>query len=136
MPVVRNIRDLFVGGRDTNPTLRDHANDRVLEDERFALPPENPEWTARMPGDPENHPFQVAQENNPFCGMNPQRVSKVLQSGKLSPELEKKARAWIDQYQKLTGETVHNGRNHDFVEPEITGSNSCGLQRADPWPFE
>jgi hypothetical protein len=89
-----------------------------------------------MPGDPEDHPFQVAQKNNPFYGMNPQRVSKVLQSGKLSPDLERKARAWIDQYQRLTGETVHNGRNHDFEEPEITGGNQCGLRRADPWPFK
>jgi len=106
MPIVRNIRDLFADGQDTNPTLMDHANDRVMENERFVLPPENPDWTARLPGDLEKHPLQVVQESNPFSGMNPQRVSLVLRSGKLSADLERKARAWIDQYQRLTGEIV------------------------------
>ena len=136
MPIVRNIRELFAGGQDNNPTLRDHAHDRVTEQERYALPPENPLMTARMPGDPEDHPLIEAQRDNPFYGINPQRVSALLHAGKLPPGQERQARAWIDQYQKLTGETLHNGRNHNFEEPEVTGYNQCGVRRADPWPFK
>ena len=136
MPVVKSIRDLFSGGQDTNPTLRDHANDRVSEDERYVLPPEAPLFTARMPGDPDDHPLLEPQRNNPFYGISPQKVSKLLQEGMIAPEQERQARAWVDQYQKLTGETLYNGRNHNFEEPEVTGENKCGLRRADPWPFE
>ena len=136
MPVVKSIRDLFSGGHDTNPTLRDHANDRVSEDERYVLPPEAPLFTARMPGDPDDHPLLESQRNNPFYGISPQKVSKLLQEGMIAPEQERQARAWVDQYQKLTGETLYNGRNHNFEEPEVTGENKCGLRRADPWPFE
>jgi hypothetical protein len=136
MPVVKNIRDLFVGGHDRNPTLQDHAMDQVTEQDRYVLPPENPLMTARMPGDPDNHPLTEAQRANPFYGINPLRVSRLLQAGKINPGQARQARAWIDQYQKMTGETVHNGRNHDFVEPEVTGYNQCGVRRADPWPFK
>lgn len=136
MPVVKSIRDLFAGGQDSNPTLRDHASDHVTEQERYVLPPENPLMTARMPGDPDDHPLTEDQRGNPFYGINPLRVSRLLHAGKLNPTQERQARAWISQYEKLTGETLHNGRNHDFVEPEIPGDNKCGLRRADPWPFE
>jgi hypothetical protein len=136
MPVVKSIRDLFAGGQDSNPTLRDHASDHVTEQERYVLPPENPLMTARMPGDLDNHLLLDGQRNNPFYGINPQRVSTLLHAGKLNSSQERQARAWIDQYQKLTGETLHNGRNHDFEDPEITGSNQCSIQRADPWPFK
>ena len=92
--------------------------------------------TARMPGDPDDHPLLESQRSNPFYGISPQKVSKLLQEGMIVPEQERQARAWIDQYQKLTGETLYNSRNHNFEEPEVTGENTCGLRRADPWPFE
>ena len=133
MPAVKSIRDLFSGGQDTNPTLRDHANDRVTEEERYVLPPQNPLFTARMPGDPDDHPLLESQRNNPFYGISPQKVSALLQAGRINPDQEHQARAWVDQYQKLTGETLYNGRNHNFEEPEVTGDNKCGLRRADSW---
>jgi hypothetical protein len=136
MAVVKSIRDLLSGGHDNNPTLRDHANDRVTEQEGYPLPPENPLMTARMPGDPDDHPLFEPQSNNPFYGISPQKVAALLNAGMISPKQERQARAWIDQYQKLTGETVYNGNNHNFKEPEVTGYNSCGIRRADPWPFE
>ena len=134
MPVIKSMHTLFSGGQDTNPTLHDLANDHIME--REMLPPENPLMTARLPGDPDDHPMIEAQKNNPFYGVNPLRVSRLLRAGKFNPDQEHQARAWINQYEKVTGETLYNGRNHDFVEPEVTGDNSCGIRRADPWPFK
>jgi len=136
MPVVKSIRDLFSGGQDNNPTLRDHASDRVTEQDRYVLPPQAPLFTARMPGDPDNHPLLDSQRSNPFYGISPQQVSTLLNAGMIQPEQERQARAWIDQYQKLTGEKLYDGRNHNFEEPEVTGENKCGLRRADPYPFK
>lgn len=136
MTVVKSIRDLFAGGLDSNPTLQDHVRDRVTEQEWYTLPPENPLMTARMPGDHDDHPLAEAQRGNPFYGINPLRVSRLLHAGKIPPGQERQARAWISQYERLTGETLHNGSNHNFEEPEVTGDNKCGLRRADPWPFK
>jgi hypothetical protein len=60
MPVVKNLRDLFSGGQDANPTLGDLANDHTIE--REVIPPENPLMTARMPGDPDDHPLLESQK--------------------------------------------------------------------------
>ena len=132
MTALKSIREMFSGGQDSNPTIQDLAKDHITEGE--VLPPENPMFTARMPGDDlASHPLVQSQLNNPFYGINPQRVSTLLRAGKLTPAQERQARGWIDQYQKLTGETLYNGRNHDFEEPEVTGDNCCGLRRADPY---
>ena len=132
MPVVRKVRDLFVGGVDTNPTLQDLAASKVIEREMF--PPENPLMTARLPGDADDHPMLEAQRNNPFYGTSPLKVSRLLRAGKIPANLQRQAQSWIDQFQKLEGQAVYNGSNQEFVEPEVTGTS--GLRRADPWPFK
>jgi hypothetical protein len=131
--MAKNLRDLFAGAPERELSLRDLANEQVTE--RTVYEPELPDFTARMPGDNPNHPLVVAQLSNPFYGKSPLAVSRELREGRIPPQQERQARAWIDQYQKLSGETVYNGRNHEFEEPELTGE-SCLRGRADPWPFD
>lgn len=132
----KSIRDLFSGPSTPNPTLRDLASERVAE--RTVVPSENQTFTARIPGDSvEDHPLVQSQLGNPFYGLSPLKVSRLLRAGKLTAQQERQARSWIDQYQKLSGETVFNGRNHDFEEPEVVGDGGqCGIRRADPYPFD
>lgn len=126
------MRDLFSGGVDTNPTIQDVAASQFVEPDM--LPPENPLFTARLPGDADDHPLLEPQKNNPFYGISPLEVSRLLRAGKIPPELHRQANSWIDQYQKLEGQAVYNSRNQEFVEPELTGCS--GLRRADPWPYK
>ncbi len=78
---------------------------------------------------------------NPFPGVGIQEVARRVRAGSLEPDLERRARAYIDQYQKLTGETVYSSRNHEFIEPEVEpepsqtlGWTVGGLVRADRFP--
>lgn len=130
--MAKNLRDLFAGAPERELTLQDLAHEQVTE--RTVYEPELPDFIARMPGDDPNHPLVEAQLSNPFYGKNPLTVSREIREGKLHPQQERQARAWIDQYERLTGEKLYDGRNHEFEEPELTGE-SC-LHRADPWPFD
>lgn len=139
MPV-KNIRDLLAGPPHPSEatTLRTLASETVTE--RTVIPSENAEFTARMPGDGE-HPL-ARLSANPFPGVGVQEVARRVREGEIrDPAIERQARAFVDQFQRLEGQAVYNGRNHEFVEPEIEpthsvalGSSIGGLQRADRFP--
>jgi len=131
----KSIRDLFTKASIPPQTIREIANSS--DSERVDTAQENLGFTARLPGDQvEDHPLIQSQLGNPFYGINPLKVSRLLREGKLSVDLERQARVWLDQYQRLSGDVVYDRRNHEFEEPEINGDGGqCGIRRADPWPY-
>lgn len=112
MRKITDIRDLLEGPPHPSEglTLRGVAAESVTE--HTVYPPENPEWVAKLPGDEGQHPL-AATGSNPFPGKSVQEVSRLIRSGTLSRDEERKARAYIDTYQKWTGEAVYNPSMHE-----------------------
>lgn len=131
MSLMKSLRDFFTGTPVENPTLQELAASTVTE--RTVVPDEAREFTARLPGD-EPHPLAAIHANNPFMGKNPQAVFREMQSGKLTPELERQARAAIDVFQKMTGETVNSGASEPFVEGPIEFNPVHNWTRGDRFP--
>ena len=132
---VKNIRDLLQGPAHPSEanSLRSIAREAVTE--RTVIPAENPSFTARMPGDSEDHPL-TATSRNPFPGVGVQEVARRIRDGQIQdPTLERQARAYVDQFQKLEGQALYNSRNHEF-EPthSVFGAGIGGLRRADRFP--
>ena len=122
------LRDLLFGTPSVNPSIREVASHAELG---AVFEAENPTFSARLPGDAlETHPLVQSQLHNPFYGVSPLRVSRLLRAGKLDPEQEKQARGWLDQYQKLTGESVYDARNHEPVESD---PEACPYHLAGPY---
>jgi hypothetical protein len=98
-------------------------------------------FVAKIPGDAGTHPLEEAGRN-PFPGRSVLDLSRALREGKITdPSLRRKAHAYVDQYQKLTGETVYSTRNHEPDHPTeqqyadentISPPQGGSLRRADP----
>jgi len=139
--MAQNIRDLLQGPPHPSEatTLRTLASETVTE--RTILPDENPSFTARLPGDAGSHPLANTGQN-PFPGVGIQEVARRVREGAIQdPTVERQARAYIDQFQRLDGQSIYDGRNHEFEEPEIehtyspaAGAGIGGLRRADRFP--
>lgn len=102
-------------------------------------------FTARLPGDADDHPLSGTTPTNPFPGQSVLALSRALREGSIrDPAVERKVRAYIDQYQKLTGEVIYRGGNHTPVCPtgqqyanaDTVSYGANNLRRADPYPYD
>lgn len=137
--MAKSIRDLVENlppYLNTSEGLRSVASSEVTE--RTLVPPEAAEWVAMIPGDDlDQHPLAHIGRN-PFPGVGVQEVYHRIQNGSLEPEVEKKARAYVSQYNALAkfhGEAgLFNPRNHHFEEPELTGGSGLNPAWDNPRP--
>lgn len=114
MPKVESLRDLLPG--DPHPAEREHTAQRVVErwrqnlvTERTVVPDPLSTWTAKMPGDDvEGHPLH-GRATNPFPGINVLELARMLQAGQVPMHLERQVIAYIDQYERLDGQSVFGG---------------------------
>lgn len=128
---VKNIRDMLVGPPHPSEatTLRTVAAESPPEREVRADPTDA--FTARLPGDAEDHPLQDTGKN-PFPGMSVLAISRAIREGKITdPVLRRKADAYIDQYQRLTRQAVYSTQNHEEGEPYVSSSPSNNVRPAD-----
>lgn len=70
----------------------------------------NDALSARLPGD-EAHPLKAATNPMPEVG-GPLALARALHAGKIPFDKERDVRRYIDQYQRMTGETLYNPYNH------------------------
>lgn len=120
--MAQNIRDLLRGPPHPSEatTLQTLAREKTVA-ERTVVPDGTASFTARMPGDAGGHPLGNTGAN-PFPGVGPQEVARRVREGAIrDPAVERQARAYVDQFQKLTGQAIYSGRNHEFEEPEVEG---------------
>lgn len=137
--MAKSIRDLvenLPSYLNASEDLRSLASSEVTE--RTLIPPEAAEWVAMIPGDDiDQHPLAHIGRN-PFPGVGVQEVFRQIQNGTLDPEVEKKARAYVSQYNALAKfhneAGVYDSQNHVFVEPELTGMSGLNPAWDDPRP--
>lgn len=131
---INNIRDLLAGPPHPSEslTMYDVLADQV--DERSLVPDPLAEFTARLPGDVNDHPL-AGTAQNPRPGTSVLELSRLVRDGSLTEHEERAARIYIDQYQKWTGERVYNPRNHEPISPveqQYADENTPGpIHRAD-----
>ena len=108
------LRDLVENWNPSEaPTLREVATTPV----EHAVYEDNPGWSARMPGD-ESHPVGAGVSNPmPELG-GPLALSRALRAGEIPFEKERQVRVYLDQFQKQSGQTLYDPRNHRAIDPE------------------
>lgn len=94
-------------------------------------------FVAKMPGDEGTHPL-AETGRNPFPGWSVLAISRALRDGRIAdPTLERKARAYLSQYQRLTGEVIYDPRKHVPEHPTeqqyADESTVSPLRCADPF---
>jgi hypothetical protein len=113
-------------------TLRTMAADVVTEPEYF----EYPGVTACLPGD---EPHLLAETaRNPFPpGVSVMAIARALREGWIKdPGLAKRARAYVDAYQKQLGQPFYDGRMQNVLPDGIGVNEHQRVTRGDPWPFD
>ncbi len=124
----KSIRDLLAGephpSELNEPSLRDLAENGPPEWSTKSDP--HGEYHARMPGDG-NHPMWDSSAN-PLPGVGVMELARRLRDGKLPPATERKARSYLDAYQKMTGDQVYAAGNHEPAFPTEQGyfCRGCG----------
>lgn len=102
--VVRTIRDLLPG--DPHPDEEYSTFQAALAPTDWLTyldPNPNPLFTARMPGDNvDDHPL-AHTGSNPFPGSSLQELLRLIKTGTLDMETDRKVRRHIDQRLKLLG---------------------------------
>lgn len=136
---LKSIRDMFQGA-PSQPDLSLRAVATTNITERTLVPPEAPGFTARLPGDAEDHPIGH-RVSNPLPGISILELARMDREGKLDRETSRKAQAYFDLYRKMEGQAVYSARNHEFEEPpiemgqsQVIGYNIGGMVRADRFP--
>ena len=139
--MVKTLRDLLPGA--PHP-------DEELATFRAALEPT--EWvayvdplkdfTTRLPGDDlSTHPL-ASTASNPLPGTSLLEMAVMIREGRMTADVERSARVYLDQYRKLTGETMLDDRNHQPIASTEQGTadydtvspaQSGGLHRVDPF---
>ncbi len=134
----KSIRELFSGGTDQNPTLREVASEKVTERTLLVEPHHEviAQFTARLPGgEMDPHPMVEAQMASPFFGSKPFEVRDKIRAGAYSPEEERQARKWMRQFPILIREPDYS-KAGKFEHPPVPEDNGqFGIHRADPWPY-
>lgn len=100
------------------------------------------EHYAKLPGDETPHRLADTIPTNPFPTVGVLEMSRQLRTGGYEdPEIERRVRAYLMHWQRISGEVLYDPCNHEFVEPEINinaslmGESSIGnLRRVDRWP--
>jgi len=145
---VKTLRDLLVGPPHPSETAtlrgvaRDTAQEAQVGPSAEQHDPGNT-FVAKMPGDDgTTHPFWETCRN-PFPGQGVQEISRALREGRITdPALQRRAHAYLDQYQKLTGEMVYSTRNHVPDHPTeqqyadentVSPPEANNLRRANPF---
>lgn len=121
--MAKNLRDLLSG--ESHPSEREMTARRVVErwraqapTERTLVPDPLASFTARMPGDDvESHPLH-GKASNPFPGVNVLELARRLQAGQVPLDKERQAIAYIDQYERLTGDSVFGGPRRVAGSPQ------------------
>lgn len=135
----KSIRELFSGGSDQNPTLRDIASDVVTERTLLVEPHHEviAQFTARLPGqEMDSHPMVEAQMANPFFGSKPFEVRDKIRAKAFTPEEERQARKWLRQFRELLIEEPDHSKAGQFEHPPTPeDSGQFGIHRADPRPY-
>jgi hypothetical protein len=114
----RSLRDLIQDlprREEPEPTLRSIAQRVVTE--RTQVPDDFPGFSARMPGDEDPHPFGGGVEN-PMPSLSVLDMSRALREGAIPFEKEREVRAYLDQFQRRTGEVLYDPRNHQASDAE------------------
>jgi hypothetical protein len=137
----KNIRDLLVGPPHPSESVTIHTVAKETVKERTVVPDETSKFTARLPGDENDHPLAEVGKN-PFPGVSVLALSRMLRDGTMPPDKERQARAYLSQHQRLTGEVMYDRRNHEPDHPTEqqyadgdtrSPAQSGGLRRADPF---
>lgn len=128
---MKNIRDLLQGPAHPSEaeTLRTVVQRRVAE--RTVVPDELPGYTARLPGDANDHPRTSDTVSNPIPGTTAIGLSRMLRAGEVPVHLERQVRAYIAQYERFAGEVLYSQRNHQEGEKRVNPNYTVTL--ADPF---